>query len=594
MTVRTQQESRGLSFVDVLRFAFTYWVRQRGRFALILALVVAAALVQTLLPNALSALLGSLRLGEGKQTVLLRLGVFLGMYLGQAVLASLSWMTYNRFETSIFKAVVDDAFAHIYRLPEYFFANTFTGAIVSKINRARTKIETFEDQIILGMLPTVVVLTGTIGFMAMRFPGLAAFLAAYVCILGSASAFFVFRVSGPAQEEYAAEQDRVSAHLADAVAGISTTKSFAREAVELEEFFEATERLRVRNARAYILSNLTGLFQRLLLAGMLALMLGGGVWYFFRGEATVESLAYLAFAYTIVESDIRGLGEKIKNLLTASYDLHAIIRILRETPESPNEEELASLEIKRGGIEFNAVGFTYPGKMEAIFDELNVTILPGERVALVGHSGSGKTTFVRLLQLLYPVASGRILVDGQDATHGSRHSLRRAISLVPQDPILFHRTLRENIAYARTGAAMEEVRQAARLAHIDTFIEGLPDGYETLVGERGVKLSGGERQRVAIARAILANRPILILNEATSSLDSASERAIQDALHTLTRDRTSIMIAHRLSTIMEADRILVFDQGRIVEQGTHAELIEKEGGVYESLFRLQSGGFIAD
>ena len=594
MTLTAQHENRDLSFFDVLRFVYSYWSRQWGRFGLILMLVIAAALVQTLLPTALSGFLGAVRLQEGQQEVLLRLAVFLGMYLAQAALSSTSWMIYNRFETTLFKALVDDAFTHIYRLPERYFANNFTGAIVSKINRARTRVETFEDQVILGMLPTAVILTGTIGFMALRFPGLAALIAGYVCALGAASAFFVFRVSGPAQSEYSEEQDRFNAHLADAVTGISTTKSFAREAVEVDEFFETTERLRVKNARAYVLSNLTGLFQRLLVAGMLALMLGGGVWYLFRGEATVESIAYLAFAYTIVESDIRGFGEKIKNLLTASYDLHAIIRILREQPESPREAELPAIEVQQGEIRFDGVGFTYPGKNTPTFDGLSVTIRAGERIALVGHSGSGKTTFVRLLQLRYPVATGQILVDGQDIAQGSRHSLRGAIALVPQDPILFHRSLRENIAYARTGATIEEVREAASLAHIDTFIDALPEGYETLVGERGVKLSGGERQRVAIARAILANRPILILDEATSSLDSVSERAIQDALHTLTQGRTSIMIAHRLSTILEADRILVFDQGRIVEQGTHSELIEMEGGIYAELFQLQSGGFIAD
>ena len=165
---------------------------------------------------------------------------------------------------------------------------------------------------------------------------------------------------------------------------------------------------------------------------------------------------------------------------------------------------------------------------------------------------------------------------------------------MPQDPILFHRSLKENIAYAKTGATMEDIRRAARLAHIDGFIEGLPQGYETLVGERGIKLSGGERQRIAIARAILADRPILILDEATSSLDSASERAIQDALHTLTHGRTSIMIAHRLSTVLDADRILVFEGGRIVEEGSHAALVLREGGIYAGFFRLQSGGFIVD
>jgi ATP-binding cassette subfamily B protein len=207
---------------------------------------------------------------------------------------------------------------------------------------------------------------------------------------------------------------------------------------------------------------------------------------------------------------------------------------------------------------------------------------------LVGHSGSGKTSFVRLLQCLYPIQKGQIFIDGQDITQGSRFSLRSAISLVPQDPILFHRTLRENIAYGKPTASLEEIKMAAEQAYISQFIENLPQKYETLVGERGIKLSGGERQRIAMARAILANRPILILDEATSSLDSASERAIQDALHSLTRDRTSIMIAHRLSTILDADRIFVFDQGRIVEEGTHDDLVAKENGVYAGFFKLQS------
>jgi ATP-binding cassette subfamily B protein len=342
------------------------------------------------------------------------------------------------------------------------------------------------------------------------------------------------------------------------------------------------------------MGNTAAFIQRMLLCGMLALLLGGGTWYLFQGKATVESMAYLAFAYTIMQSYIRELGENIKNLLTASYDLHAIIRIMAEQPEVPSTPALPPLAIDKGAIAFEGVKFTYPGKDLPIFDGLSVSIRAGERVALVGHSGSGKTSFVRLLQLLYPVQEGRILIDGQEIVKGSRHSLRSAISLVPQDPILFHRTLRENIAYAKTDASMDEIRNAARLAHIDAFIEELPQGYETLVGERGLKLSGGERQRIAIARAILADRPILILDEATSSLDSASEKAIQDALHTLTHGRTAIIIAHRLSTILDADRILVFDKGKIVEEGTHVQLVQKPDGIYAEFFRLQSGGFIAD
>ncbi len=303
-------------------------------------------------------------------------------------------------------------------------------------------------------------------------------------------------------------------------------------------------------------------------------------------------MAYLAFAYMIMQSYIRDVGENIKNLLTSSYDLHGVINLLRKKPEECTQ--LPELKISRGEVIFDQIEFTYPEKITPIFENLSVQIRAGERIALVGHSGGGKTSFIRLLQYLYPIQKGSIFIDGQDIKQGSRHSLRRSIALVAQDPILFHRTLKENIAYAKPDATDAEIHAAAKKAHIEQFIIGLPQQYDTLVGERGIKLSGGERQRIAIARAILADRPILILDEATSSLDSESERWIQDALHTLTHGRTSIIIAHRLSTILDADRILVFASGKIVEDGTHEQLIQRENGIYAHLFKLQSGGFISE
>ena len=225
---------------------------------------------------------------------------------------------------------------------------------------------------------------------------------------------------------------------------------------------------------------------------------------------------------------------------------------------------------------------------------INLIIQPGEKVALVGPSGAGKTTFVKLLLRLYSPASGKILIDGQDISEATQESLRKNVSMVPQDPILFHRTLAENIAYGQRGVEKEEIEKAAKLAHCDEFIKDMPYGLETYVGERGIKLSGGERQRVAIARAILKNAPILILDEATSSLDSNSEMLIQDALNTLMQGRTTIVIAHRLSTIQKMDRIIVIDQGKIIEQGSHQKLLENENSLYKKLWELQAGGFLED
>jgi ATP-binding cassette subfamily B protein len=366
-----------LSFFDVIRFASGYWSKQPRKLAVVMFLLVLAAVIETYIPNALSSFLGAIRQKGGEGAILHRLMIFLGAYLAQALLSSTAYLIYNVFETNIFKAVLDDAFAYVYRLPEYFFANTFTGSIISKINRARQKIETFEDQIILRIFSTAVVLVGTIGFLSLRFPMLAVLMTAYLFVLAAASSFLVFKVSGPAQGAYADAQDHFGAHLADSVSGIPTTKSYAQEKTELMRFQERTGALRVKNVRAYILGNTAGFVQRLLLMGMLALLLGGGTWYLFHGQATVESMAYLAFAYTIVQSYIRELGENIKNLLTASYDLHAIIEMMQETPEVPLTPALPALEIRQGAIAFENISFTYPGKPAPIFKNFSIPIRAG-------------------------------------------------------------------------------------------------------------------------------------------------------------------------------------------------------------------------
>ncbi len=244
---------------------------------------------------------------------------------------------------------------------------------------------------------------------------------------------------------------------------------------------------------------------------------------------------------------------------------------------------------RKGDVRFEHITFTYAGQNVPLYRDLSVHIAAGERIGLVGHSGSGKTTFVKLVQRLYDVQKGRVLIDGQDVSHATQASLRSQIALVQQEPILFHRSLAENIAYARPDATQAQIERAAKLAHAHEFITRLPRGYQTLVGERGVKLSGGERQRVALARAFLADAPILILDEATSSLDSESEALIQESMDRLMAGRTSIVIAHRLSTVRAMDRILVFDQGQVVEEGNHEALLRRADGRYRRLFEHQSG-----
>jgi ATP-binding cassette, subfamily B, bacterial len=304
---------------------------------------------------------------------------------------------------------------------------------------------------------------------------------------------------------------------------------------------------------------------------------------------------YLSITYTfIVARQLWEMNNIMRNFNRVMGDANDMTEILQIKPEIVDRDEATLPKISRGDIEFKNVSFTHPDSSDhALFSNVNLRIKPGEKIGLVGHSGGGKTTLSKLIMRFMDVQKGQILIDEQDITEMSQSALRKMISYVPQEPILFHRTLRENIRYGKLEASDREVEIVSRLAHAEDFIKQLPKVYDTLVGERGVKLSGGQRQRVVIARAMLKNAPILILDEATSALDSESEELIQDALWKLMEGRTAIVIAHRLSTIQKMDRIIVLKEGKIVEEGTHRELI-RQGGTYADLWSRQSGGFLEE
>jgi ATP-binding cassette subfamily B protein len=314
--------------------------------------------------------------------------------------------------------------------------------------------------------------------------------------------------------------------------------------------------------------------------------------YWEKGLITLGTFVLIQ-AYVIqVAQKLWSFSRIIRDLYESFADAKEMTEIMLRPHEIAQNNDAVALNAEKGKIEFKNITFGF-GDNSPVIRDLSLTIAPGERVSLVGPSGAGKTTFVKLLMRFYDPKEGAILIDGQSISDVDIVSLRSALALVPQDPSLFHRSLLENIRYGRPDASDMEVIEAARLANCDEFISMLPLGYETLVGERGVKLSGGERQRVAIARAFLRNAPILILDEATSSLDSESEGYIQDALLRLMQGRTTIVIAHRLSTIRNMDRIVVMEEGKISEDGAHEQLI-KNGGKYSLLWSLQQGGFLQD
>jgi len=295
----------------------------------------------------------------------------------------------------------------------------------------------------------------------------------------------------------------------------------------------------------------------------------------------------------MLQGYLREVGMHVRNLQRSVNDMEELVSLEAQPLGVEDKPDAGPITIREGEIRFEHVTFSYDGHTKPLYDDFSVRIAPGERVGLIGHSGSG-TTLIKLIQRLYDISGGRITIDGQNIADVRQASLRGQIAIVQQEPVLFHRSLAENIAYARPGATRAEIERAARQASAHDFIAALPQGYETLVGERGIKLSGGERQRVAIARAFLADAPILILDEATSSLDSESEVLIQQAMERLMVGRTTLVVAHRLSTVRALDRLLVLDKGRIAEEGSHENLIQLHNGLYRRLFERQALGLTTD
>jgi ATP-binding cassette subfamily B protein len=371
-------------------------------------------------------------------------------------------------------------------------------------------------------------------------------------------------------------------------------KSFAGEAREDARLATTTDLWRTRTYRTWLRGTLSGSTQGLAVITLQAAVLSLAVWLWARGLATPGDIAYVLATYTVIQGYLRDIALHIRNLQRSVNDMEDIALFARQKLGVEDRPRAKLFRPGEGEIAFDRVTFRYSGQASPLYRDFSLILRGGERVGLVGASGSGKSTFVKLIQRLYDIDGGAIRIDGQNVADLTQESLRQAISLVPQDPLLFHRSLAENIAYGRPGASRDEIMAAATRAHAHDFIMALPQGYDTLVGERGVKLSGGERQRVALARAVLADARILIFDEATSSLDSISEAQMQRALEDVIEDRTTIIVAHRLSTVQQVDRILVFDQGRIVEQGTHTELLAREDGYYRRLFESQALGLIGE
>jgi ATP-binding cassette subfamily B protein len=518
------------------------------------------------------------------------LGYGLSQFLGQVVGWRIALYAAWSFEVMAMKRLFQRVFDHLTRQSLGFHSDRFSGSLVSQTNKFTGAFEMFWDTVVWQVVPVLTTVVAAVVITAFILPWYSVFLLVMTVVFGG---FVVF--SARSMERLNVVEAQSSTHmtgfLSDVMSNISAVKAAGAEATENASARLAAGQWRTNslNVMRSFLGYSSGF------SAVIAIMNTGAVLAaVVASEQRYLSVAsvYLATTYTLTVTDqLWEITQVMRNYNRVMGDAHDMVEIL-EIP--PAVQDHTDVDFRRGPgtVEFDHVSFTHDGAgVDALFDDFTLTIAPGEKIGLVGHSGSGKTTLTRLLLRFSDVDSGAIRIDGQDVRRVTQASLRRSISYVAQEPLLFHRSIADNIAYGRPGATPEQIHAAAVKASADEFIARLPSGYDTTVGERGVKLSGGQRQRIAIARAVLKDANLLVLDEATSALDSESEVHIQAALAEAMKGRTTIVIAHRLSTVQAMDRIVVLADGRIVEQGSHAELLAT-GGVYAGLWSHQSGGFL--
>jgi ATP-binding cassette subfamily B protein len=587
----TVQNNKPAAIRVVLPFVFRHWLDQPAMALTVAAGLLGATVADLFMPVFSGHLVDALTSGAAdpaaRQAAWSAFGAIVALGFASMILRLTGLQAIVPFTLRIMSEVARDAFMRVQRFSTDWHANSFAGSTVRKITRGMWALDLLNDTILMALLPSLVVLLGSMILLGLHWVSLGLVIALGALVYVSMTVFFSTRYIAPAARISNAWDTKVGGTLADALTCNAVVKSFGAEAREDARLERVINRWRARVRRTWLRYNYTSTAQLTVLLCLRASVIGGSLLLWIAGRATPGDVTYVLTSYYIIHAYLRDVGMHINNLQRSVNDMEELVAIHDEPIGIADAVDARKIDIEGGRIVFENVTFHYGGHRTPLYDGLSVEIRAGERVGLVGRSGSGKTTFVKLVQRLYDVSGGRILIDGQDIAKATQHSLRSQIAIVQQDPILFHRSLAENIAYGRPGATMAAVEQAARLANAHEFILRLPKGYGTLVGERGVKLSGGERQRVALARAFLADAPVLILDEATSSLDSESEALIQEAMERLMKGRTSIVIAHRLSTVRSLDRILVFDRGEIVEQGNHAALAARTGGIYRGLFERQ-------
>lgn len=510
-----------------------------------------------------------------------------------SLFSSVSWrivdLIKHKIENKIIKQLSDLSFVKIFNHSRRFFANNPVGGIVSKEGRFAGSFSNIINTVLFNFFAPLVVFIGVLIVLFNQNTTLGFIFLSWIIIFILMSIWFAKR-KAPVDEENAAQSSKTTALLSDSILNVLNIKIFSKSNFESKKYANETTEEYKKRLKSWEMNSNQNLVQSLLAIALeiIGLLFVISMWQ--KGLVTVGFFVLVQAYMSSIFNFIWGIGRAIKNFGQSLSSAKEMVEILDQEIDIKDPENPEKCKISKGDVSFENVSFEYKDGKD-VFNNFNLEIPSGQKVGIVGHSGSGKTTITNLLLRFEDVAEGSIKIDGQDVRKITQDDLRSKISYVPQEPVLFHRTLKENIAYGNPKASDREIEVASKKAHAEEFIKDLKDGYETMVGERGVKLSGGQRQRVAISRVMLENSPILILDEATSSLDSISENLIQKAFDEAMKNRTTIVVAHRLSTIKKMDRIIVLDKGKIVEDGGHEDLLNKKG-YYFKLWQAQKDGVI--
>ncbi len=584
-----ERRPRLLTNSQLMGFIARRWMDHPRRFFIMTSLFALATFCELAIPWAAGGLVDAVSAVERVSAAAWSAWATLAViYIAYYTTRTFAFRNMNQFSSRNMEKLITDGFTRVQAFSADWHASTFAGATVRKVTRAMWGFDAATDGILLMLGPTVIVLTGLVITISLRWPIVGLYAAG---LIGGFVAFQLIMMKHfirPVNLTSNALDTRIGASLADAISANPVVKGFGAEEREEARFAALARTWQQAVARTWNRFNIVGMCSNVMMVLLQGGLTGLLIWRWTKGEASPGDVAFAITSFMLMQSYLRNFNEITRTLQKGFDDVLDVAQFLRTDPQLADQPGAPAFRGLSGEIVFEDVRFGYQNQAQDLYQDFSLVIRPGERIALVGPTGAGKSTFVKLIQRLYDLQAGRIVIDGQDISQVSQGSLRRAIATVPQDPALFHRSIAENIAYARPDATQDEIELAARRARAHDFIAVLPKGYDTLVGERGVKLSGGERQRVAIARAFLADAPILVLDEATSSLDVATERQVQAATEELMKGRTTIVIAHRLSTIRSADRILVFEDGRIVEEGRHADLVAR-GGAYARLHAVTEG-----